>query len=160
MLLEQAAIGMAHQTLDDKWVWFSQRWCDIVSFSRRIARRNLSELTHPNDREASARFDRKVPGRQLERHSIEKRYIRKDGIVVWTLLTMNVARDAKNRPSYCIAFLDDVTQRKYAEQRLSAQYSVARILGDSPDAADVPRRVIEAICRDIGWSAWIALARR
>jgi len=152
--LEQAAIGVAHQTLDDKWVWVNQRWCDIVGFSKEeLLARNLSGLTHPNDREASAEFDRKVRSGQLERHSIEKRYIRKDGIVVWTLLTMNVARDSKNRPSYCIAFLDDITQRKYAEQRLSAQYSVARILGDSPDAADVPRRVIEAICREIGWSA-------
>ena len=69
--LEQAAIGMAHQTLDDKWVWFNQRWCDIVGFSREeLLARNLSGLTHPNDREASAEFDRKVRSGQLERHSI------------------------------------------------------------------------------------------
>lgn len=152
--LEQAAIGVGHQTLDDKWVWMNQRWCEIVGFSKEeLLARNLSGLTHPNDREASVEFDRKVRGGELDRYSIEKRYIRKDGVVVWTLLTVNVARDANGNPSYCIAFLDDITERKYAEQRLAAQYAVARILGDSPDAADAPRRIIDAICRNIGWSA-------
>ena len=152
--LEQAAVGVAHQTLDDKWVWMNQRWCEIVGFSRdELLQRNLSGLTHPSDRGASAEFDRKVRGGVLDRYSIEKRYIRKDGVVVWTQLTVSVARDAAGKPSYCIAFLDDITQRKSAEQRLAAQYSVARILGDSPDSADAPRRVIEAICREIGWNA-------
>ncbi len=73
--LEQAAIGVAHQTLDDKWVWMNQRWCEIVGFSKEeLLSRNLSGLTHPNDREASAEFDRKVRGGQLDRYSIEKRY--------------------------------------------------------------------------------------
>ena len=152
--LEQAAVGVAHQTLDDKWVWMNQRWCEIVGFSRdELLQRNLSGLTHPSDRQASAEFDKKVRGGVLDRYSIEKRYIRKDGVVVWTQLTVSVARDAAGKPSYCIAFLDDITQRKSAEQRLAAQYSVARILGDSPDSADAPRRVIEAICREIGWNA-------
>src|SRR5688572_20258725 len=79
--LEQAAIGVGHQTLDDKWVWMNQRWCEIVGFSKEeLLTRNLSGLTHPNDREASAEFDRKVRSGQLDRYSIEKRYIRKDGV--------------------------------------------------------------------------------
>jgi PAS domain S-box-containing protein len=156
---EQAAIGIAHQTLDDKWIWVNRRWCDIVGFSREeLLSRNLSGLTHPADREASAEFDRRVRLGDLDHYSIEKRYIRKDGIAVWTQLTANVVRNGDGHPSYCVCFLDDITDRKRAEQRLAAQFSVARILGESPDAADAPRRVIEALCRELGWSAgslWI-----
>jgi PAS domain S-box-containing protein len=151
---EQASIGVAHQTLDDRWIWVNRRWCEIVGFDREeLLARNLSGLTHPDDREASAEFDRRVKLGELDRYSIEKRYIRKDGIAVWTKLTVNIVRDADGRPSYCVGFLDDISSRKRAEQRLAAQFSVARILGDSPDAADAPRRVIEAICLDLGWNA-------
>ncbi len=156
---EQAAIGVAQQTLDDRWIWVNRRWCEIVGFSREeLLARNLPGLTHPDDREASAEFDRRVRRGELDRYSIEKRYIRKDGLTVWTLLTVNIVREADGRPSYSVGFLDDITQRKQAEQRLSAQYAVARILGDAPDASDTTRRVIEAICTNLGWSAgslWI-----
>jgi PAS domain S-box-containing protein len=156
---EQAAIGVAHQTLDDKWIWFNQRWCEIVGFEREeLLTRNLSGLTHPEDREASAEFDAQVRLGELNRYSIEKRCIRRDGITVWTQLSVSIIRDTDGRPSYYVGFLDDITERKKAEQRLSAQFSVARIFGDSPDAADVQRRVLEAICHDLGWSAgslWI-----
>jgi PAS domain S-box-containing protein len=156
---EQASIGVAHQTLDDKWTWFNRRWCEIVGFSREeLLARNLSGLTHPADREATLEFDRRVRVGELDRYSIEKRYIRKDGIPVWTQLTVNVVRNADGRPAYCVGFLDDITSRKTAEQRIAAQFSVARILGESPDATDAPRRVIEAICRELGWTAgsmWI-----
>ena len=156
---EQAAIGVAHQTLDDKWIWVNQRWCEIVGFEREeLLAENISGLTHPGDREASAEFDRRLRLGELNRYSIEKRYIRRDGIPVWTQLSVNIVRDSDGRPSYCVGFLDDITERKKAEQRLTAQFSVASILGESPDAADVQRRVLEAICRDLGWSAgslWI-----
>jgi len=156
---EQAAIGVAHQTLDDKWIWFNPRWCEIVGFQREdLLERNLSGLTHPEDREASMEFDRRVRLGQENRYSIEKRVIRRDGITVWTQLSVSIVRDTGGRPSYYVGFLDDITERKKAEQRLSAQFSVSRILGEAPDAADVQRRVLEAICQDIGWSAgslWI-----
>ena len=116
---EQAAIGVAHQTLDDRWIWFNRRWCEIVGFPREeLLARNLSGLTHPEDREASAEFDRRVRLGELDRYSIEKRYIRRDGIAVWTQLTVNIVRDNDGRPSYCVGFLDDITPRKKAEQRL------------------------------------------
>lgn len=156
---EQAAIGVAHRTLDNKWIWVNQRWCEIVGFEREeLLAENISGLTHPGDREASAEFDRRLRLGELNRYSIEKRYIRRDGIPVWTQLSVNIVRDSDGRPSYCVGFLDDITERKKAEQRLTAQFSVASILGESPDAADVQRRVLEAICRDLGWSAgslWI-----
>jgi len=151
---EHASIGVAQQTIDDRWTWFNQRWCEIVGFSREeLLQRNLSGLTHPEDREIGEEFDRRIRVGELDRGSIQKRYIRRDGIVVWAQLTMSIVRDGKGRTAQCVAFLDDITTRKKAEQRLAAQFSVAKILGEAPDAADALRRVIEALCRELGWNA-------
>jgi PAS domain S-box-containing protein len=151
---EQAAVGVAHRTLDDRWIWFNSRWCEIVGFSREdLLERNLPGLTHPDDRESGAELDRRLLLGEVAKYSIEKRFIRADGISVWTQVNVNIVRGADGQPGYCVAFLDDISERKRAEQRLAAQFSIARILGDSPDATDAPRRVIEAICREFGWNA-------
>jgi PAS domain S-box-containing protein len=152
--LDEAAMGVAYQTLDDRWTWFNRRWCEIVGFSREeLLERNLSGLTHPEDFKASTEFDRSVRRGEIDRGSFEKRFVRKDGLVVWTQLTMSIVRDGNGGPGYCVAFLDDITVRKKAEQRVAAQFSVARILGEGPDAADALRRVIDAMCAELDWNA-------
>ena len=150
---EQAAIGVAHQTLDERWIWVNNRFCEILGYPRdELLELRLSELTHPADIARTVEFDARVRRGELTEYSIDKRYIRKDGTAVWTHLTVNVIR-GQDGSSYCVGFLDDITDRRQAEQRVSAQYAVAKILGDQPDAADAPRQVIEAICRNIGWTA-------
>ena len=151
---EDAAIGVATQTLDDRWTWFNRRWCEIVGFTKdELVDRNLPGLTHPEDFEASLDFERQVKSGALDRGSIQKRIIRKDGIVVWVQFTMSITRDADSRTGQCVAFLDDITDQKKAEQRVAAQFSVAKILGEAPDADDALLRVIEVICRELGWNA-------
>jgi PAS domain S-box-containing protein len=151
--LEQAAIGVAHQTLDERWIWVNKRFCDILGYSReQLLELRLSELTHPSDIPRSMEINRAVLRGELTEYSIDKRYIRNDGTSVWTHLTVNVIRRSDGS-SYCVGFLDDITARRQAEQRLAAQFAVARILGDQPDAADAPRQVIEAICRNLEWTA-------
>jgi PAS domain S-box-containing protein len=144
----------AIRALEDRWTWFNRRWCEIVGFSREeLLDRNLSGLTHPEDFKASAEFDRRVRIGDLDRGAIEKRYVRKDGVSVWTQLTMSIVRNGDSGGGYCIAFLDDITARKKAEQRVAAQFSVARILGEAPDATDALRRVIDAMCAELDWNA-------
>jgi PAS domain S-box-containing protein len=150
---EGAAIGVAVQT-GDRWTWFNQRWCEIVGFSRdELIERNLYGLTHPEDREISDEFERRVRSGELDRGSVQKRFIRRDGIAIWTNFTLSVVHDEASRAVQCVAFLDDITTQKKAEQRLAAQFSVAKILGEAPDASDAMRRVIEALCRELGWNA-------
>ncbi|HEY8164669.1 MAG TPA: PAS domain S-box protein [Gemmatimonadaceae bacterium] len=150
---EQAAIGVAHQTLDEQWIWVNKRFCEILGYSREdLLKVRLSELTHPSDIARSMQFNNAVKRGELTEYSIDKRYIRYDGTSVWTHLTVNVIKRADGT-SYCVGFLDDITARRVAEQRVTAQFAVARILGDQPDAADAPRQVIEAICRNLEWTA-------
>ncbi|HUQ18554.1 MAG TPA: PAS domain S-box protein [Gemmatimonadaceae bacterium] len=151
---DNAAIGVALQTLDEQWIWFNQRWCEIVGFKREeLIERNVPGLTHPEDRQRSADFEQRVRSGALERGSFQKRFIRRDGIVVWGNVTMSVVRGDDSPKGQCVIFLDDITTQKKAEQRLAAQFSVARILGEAPDASDAMRRVIEALCRELGWNA-------
>src|SRR6476620_2882333 len=64
---DNAAIGVALQTLDEQWIWFNQRLCEIVGFKREeLIERNVPGLTHPEDRQRSQDFEQKVRSGALE----------------------------------------------------------------------------------------------
>ena len=56
---------------------------------------------------------------QIQTYSMEKRYLHKNGAVVWIDLTVSLVRDASGQPEYLISVIDDITSRKLAEQRLA-----------------------------------------
>src|SRR5437868_15406312 len=58
---EQAAIGIAHLTLDEQWISVNQRYCDITGYTREeILRAKVEDLTHPDDVPASLEFIRRI----------------------------------------------------------------------------------------------------
>lgn len=152
--LEQSVFGVGHRTLDGRWLWFNRRWSEIVGFaSELLLTRNLSGVMDPADVAAADELDRAVASGERGEYSIDRRYIRDSGIAVWARFTLNVVRDAEGQASHCVAFLEDITERKTAEQQVAAQYAVAKILGESLDAVDAPGQIIEAICRHLNWTA-------
>ena len=73
---------------------------------------------HPDDLEPNlALFDLLVRG-ELPSFSMEKRFIRKDGAIVWTQVTASLQRDAAGQPAYCIAIVQDISERKRLEGEL------------------------------------------
>jgi PAS domain S-box-containing protein len=75
----------------------------------------LYEVTHPDDREAShVKLDSSFAGGP-EEYSIEKRYVRKDGAIIWALVNWTIVRDAEGHPLLSVANIQDITARKQAE---------------------------------------------
>src|SRR5204862_160631 len=76
------------------------------------------QISHPDDLDViNAQRPRLYAG-EIDAVRVEKRYLRKDGSVIWVAFTMVVERDAAGKPQYEIAFFDDVTARKQAEAAL------------------------------------------
>ena len=115
----QAAIGIAHQTLEQEWLWVNQRWCDIVGWTREeLMQMRLADITHPDDVEMSEEMAGRAVMGDLPEYSIEKRYRRRDGSYVWTNLTVSLIRAPGGAPSFFVGFLQDIGARKAAEEEL------------------------------------------
>lgn len=124
---EQAAIGIAHLTLDQQWISVNQRYCEITGYPREeILKFKVEELTHPDDVPASLEFIRRIRCGELPEYRIEKRYIRKDERVIWVSLTVSIVRAANGDPLYLVAFIEDITQRRQAESEASKSLSLLR----------------------------------
>jgi signal transduction histidine kinase/CheY-like chemotaxis protein len=79
---------------------------------------SIPEITHPEDRQEDwEAFQRVVQGEAPNYH-LEKRSVRKDGSITWVNVNMTVIRDATGQPTRTVATIEDITERKRAEQEL------------------------------------------
>jgi PAS domain S-box-containing protein len=116
----------------------------------------LMELTPEDDREATrSRIAELLEGR-LDEHHVERRYLRREGSVVWGNTSVSVIPGTGSTPHMLVGIVEDVTARKRSEQRLAAQYAITRVLAESDTIADAMPHLLQAIGDSMAWE-WGAL---
>ncbi len=115
-----AAAGMAIVGLDGRWLRVNQRLCEKLGYSEaELLARTFQDITFPDDLDADLDYVRRLLAGEIPVYSMEKRYVRKDGSLLWILLTVALVRDVSGVPQYFISVIQDLSQRKAAEQVLA-----------------------------------------
>ena len=118
---DQAAVGVAHVAPDGTFLRVNQRFCDIVQYSQdEMLRTTFQVITHPDDLHRDLAYLRQVLNHEISTYSMEKRYFRKDGEIVWINLTVSMVTTPAGAPDYLITVIEDITGRKEAEAALRA----------------------------------------
>jgi two-component system cell cycle sensor histidine kinase/response regulator CckA len=118
---ERAPIAIAHITPDGRWIEFNQRMLDLLGYSsEELHALRYADLTHPDDAAVDQEGCRRVVAGEIQVYRMEKRYIRKDGAIVWGRLCMSLVRTAEGAPDYLIATVEDITELKATEDALRA----------------------------------------
>jgi PAS domain S-box-containing protein len=118
---EQTSAGIAHVGLDGRFLRVNDRLCEITGYPREeLLKLTFQELTYPEDLEMDLANVRRLHRGEIERYRREKRYRHKLGHAIWASLTVSVMRDAQRRPLHCISVMEDITDRKAAEEKLAA----------------------------------------
>ncbi len=125
----QAPIGMVLLSPAGVIVEVNQAFLDMLGYTRdQLVSRDSSSYTHPADRELTRKFFEAL---HTENHSvIEKRYFRKDGQILWTRASGAMRRDDAGNPVEVIAIVEDITERKLAQEQLWASKEQLRAIYD------------------------------
>ncbi|ACN16415.1 sensory box histidine kinase (GGDEF domain protein) [Desulforapulum autotrophicum HRM2] len=116
---QQAAVGIAHVSPEGKFIRINERLCQIWGYGlRELIQKNFQEITHSEDLNADLDLVQQVIDGKISRYSMEKRYISKNGYPVWCNLTVSLLRNSDGTPRYFISVVEDISQRKKAEERL------------------------------------------
>lgn len=116
---EQAAVGIAHAATDGRFLRLNQKFCDIVGYNpEELLCRTLEDITHPLDVPGEWEDLRSLLAGEIDTFTREKRYIRKDHSSVWVNLTVSLVRDSADEAKYFIAVLEDISDRKEAQDIL------------------------------------------
>jgi diguanylate cyclase (GGDEF)-like protein/PAS domain S-box-containing protein len=116
---DYAAIGMALVSKKGRWLQVNHSLCQLLGYAdEELLRTDFQAITHPEDREnAEANIKRLLRG-VMPTYQMEKRYIHKDGHPVWVHWSASLAHDQQNGSAHLIFQIQDITDRKKAEQRL------------------------------------------
>ncbi len=116
---EHAAIGMALVAPDGRWVKVNRSLCNLVGYSEEeLLAKTFQDITHPDDLEVNLEFMRQMLAQEILTYRMEKRYFHKSGRIVWILLSVSLVRDGRDNPLYFISQIEDITERKQAEEEL------------------------------------------
>ena len=121
-LFDAAGLALAFGDLSGRIHAITPCWEEHFGYSlEEVQRIGVQGITHPEDFSKDlALFTELVEGKR-DHYQIEKRYVRKDGTLIWGLLTVLLLRDSANEPRFAIAMVEDITQVKWArdlERRL------------------------------------------
>src|SRR5258708_23985174 len=114
---DRAVIGIAHVSLEGRWLRVNQRLCDLLGYDRaELAARPWREITPPADFPAARAAARRLLAGELDAYELDTRFVRKDGALAWAHLTVSRIRTAGGAPSYFLRMVQDIAERKRLDQ--------------------------------------------
>jgi PAS domain S-box-containing protein len=120
-VFDAGGAGMILCDMDARYLRVNKAFCDLLGYREdEIVGRTVLDFTHPDDLENTRHGIAEIVQASTTGPRIrEKRYLRKDGGTVWVLLCVVVAGDSATGESYAIGIVQNISERKRAEQELA-----------------------------------------
>lgn len=116
---ENVAVGMAHIDTDLKWLRANGALCRILGYSAdELVTKSLQDITYQDDVPAQLAHIEQMRQGKIESFDLEKRYLRKDGTIVWGKLTLSCIRKIDGSIDYFVSVVQDISGRKRAEEQV------------------------------------------
>jgi PAS domain S-box-containing protein len=140
---DYAAIGMALVGTDGRWMKVNHPLCEIVGYAQEeLLARSVQDFIHPEDLEAGGEHVRQLLTGDTRTYQTELRFVHKSGSVVWILLNISLLRNSQGKPLYFIAQIQDITERKRAEETKARLTAILEATTDFIGTLDVDGRTL------------------
>lgn len=122
LIFEHSSIGIALVSTKGEWMDVNPAICKILGYSKdELLDMTFQEITHEDDLNDDLDLVKKVLHGEIPSYEMEKRYIRKDGHVVFALLSVSLVRDEDGGPMYFISQIQDISSRTEVEDKVRQQ---------------------------------------
>jgi PAS domain S-box-containing protein len=129
---ERAPVGIAECSPDGLYISVNQEFCRITGFEREeILTRSIKDISHPEDYGSEMRLHDQLLAGEIPSYHLKKRYIRKDGEIIWVQVIRSLVGDPHGKALYSVAIVQDITAQRQAEAEIEFQ---AHLLGHVHDA--------------------------
>jgi PAS domain S-box-containing protein len=138
-MFSQAAMGIAMVSMEGRFVEANQRFADMLGYSLEELREltNL-DVTYKDDLEPTLSNRQRLLADKIPEIAYEKRYVRKDGSLVWSRTTVNLIKDAAGKPQLFLGVIEDITIRKATEAALrESEERFRAIVQATPECVNV-----------------------
>lgn len=145
MIFEQTSTGKALTAMDGKFLKVNAALARILGYTvDELQQINFQDITHPDDISVSIESIRSLLAGDQDKCQFEKRYIHKNGSIVWAFVNTTLARDAQNSPLYFITSITDITARKQTEDALRESQARYQLVFENSGTANA---IFDTECR-------------
>jgi diguanylate cyclase (GGDEF)-like protein/PAS domain S-box-containing protein len=157
-----AAIGISHVDDEGRFLYVNPQLCAMLGYTEsELLARTVRDISHPEDLDTTHELSSRLRQGSIASFKAEKRYVRKDGTVVWAGLTIALKRDGDGRKLYDVSIVEDISARKEAEQciqylanhdaltGLPNRARFSQLLAEACDAARAERRRFAVLFVDL-----------
>lgn len=130
IVFEQAAVGVALiETSSGRFVRINQKYCELLGYTEsEMLATTFQNITHPEDLQEDLENMRRMVAGEIREFAIEKRYLRRDGSVVWVNLTVSPTWEPGQDAQYHIAIVQDISDRREAQEALRQEHEFSESL--------------------------------
>lgn len=133
---ELAAVGMAMVSPQGHWIRVNRCLCEIVGYTEsELLKLAFQDITHPEDLDTDMHLVNQMLSGKIETYSLEKRYIHKNGSLIWILLTVALVWNQDGTPRHFISCVQNIMARKKAQDDLRTHRWQLKLLLDHAPAA-------------------------
>lgn len=131
-VFDEASVGVALLDSQGHWLKVNRSLCKIVGYEEaELLRLDFQTITHPEDLAKDVDLANRVLSGEIPGYQMEKRYLRKDGSLVWVLLHVGRIEATAEMPVSFVSVIEDISARKAAERRMQAlQSSLEKQVGE------------------------------
>jgi len=142
---EQEAMGMALRAIDplhSRWLLVNNKLCDILGYTREeLLQLTSVDISLPEERQLAVAYNERLLQGDLSSYSREKRYVRKDGRVIWANVWLSAVLGPDDKPTQIISVIQDITERKRADAlKREAENRFRDVVNSSPAAITLKDR--------------------
>lgn len=129
---QNCSVGMSVTSPGKNWIEVNQSLCDMLGYSaRELMELTWIDVTYPEDIEKNIKLFKAVEAKQLERYELDKRFVRKDGTLLYSTLSTVCERNPDGSMRHLLTSYIDVTARHMAEEAIYQERSLLRTLIDN-----------------------------
>ena len=119
-VFDSASVGMSLVSPQGTFIKVNPALCQLVGYSEgELVNRAFTDITHPDDRGLHIEDTRRLLEGEIKSMRFQKRYIHRQGHIVWVDLNISLLRDAEGQPRYMIAQIQDITEARRTERELN-----------------------------------------
>jgi PAS domain S-box-containing protein len=112
-------IGIVLVGFDNRFLHCNNAFSRFLGYSlEELIKKTIKDVTLPEDRNIGMADMMALMKGEVDSSNVRKRYMRKDGQVIWGEVTISIVRDSEEHPQYFFAIIQDITERKHVEEEL------------------------------------------
>ena len=134
-------VMVTHVDLEGRWIKVPPTLCELLGYTEaELLGHRFHEVTHPEDIDADWSQCLQLIRGEIKSFDLEKRYIRKDGGIVWAYINCSVVTDAQDKPVHFLTYIRDITNRKHNEEKLREYQESLRQLANELNTTEERER--------------------